>query len=299
MRRLPPLNALRAFEAAARHLSFSRAADELSVTPGAVSQQIKLLEDTIQLPLFVRGPRGLTLTEAGASALPSLSDGFDRLEAGARLMTERGGPRRVTVSAAPSFASKWLVPRLDRFTAEHPDVDVYVHADMGLVDFASGEADIAVRFGPGGYDGLEATMLMAERIVPVCAPGLITGEPPLAVLADLAHHTLLHDDARTEDGPSWPMWLRAAGADVDGTRGPRFNQSSLAIEAAVAGKGVALAKSALAEADLVAARLTVPFDLSTPTDFSYWIVHPEPKAALPEVAAFKAWLLSEAGGPEV
>ena len=301
MRRLPPLNALRAFEAAARHLSFSKAADELSVTPGAVSQQIKLLEEFVQLPLFVRSPRGLTLTEAGASALPSLSDGFDRLEAGARLMTERGGPRRVTVSAAPSFASKWLVPRLDRFTADHPDVDIYVHADMGLVDFASGEADIAVRFGPGGYEGLSETLLMAERIVPVCAPGLITGDPPLKTLGDLARHTLLHDDSRAEDGPSWPMWLRAAGAPspqeggIDGTRGPRFNQSSLAIEAAVAGKGVALAKSALAEADLVAARLTVPFDLSTPTDFSYWIVHPEPKAALPEVAAFKAWLLEEAG----
>ena len=295
MRRLPPLNALRAFEAAARHLSFSKAADELSVTPGAVSQQIKLLEEFVQLPLFVRGPRGLTLTEAGGAALPSLSDGFDRLEAGARLMTERGGPRRVTVSAAPSFASKWLVPRLDRFTGANPDIDVYVHADMDLVDFAGGEADIAVRFGPGGYEGLSATLLMAERIVPVCAPGLITGDPPLKTLADLANHTLLHDDARTEDGPSWPMWLRAAGADLDGQRGPRFNQSSLAIEAAVAGKGVALAKSALAEADLVAARLTVPFDLSTPTDFSYWIVHPEPKAALPEVAAFKAWLLAEAG----
>ena len=295
MRRLPPLNALRAFEAAARHLSFSKAADELSVTPGAVSQQIKLLEEFVGLPLFVRSPRGLTLTEAGAAALPSLSDGFDRLEAGARLMTERGGPRRVTVSAAPSFASKWLVPRLDRFTAQNPDVDVYVHADMGLVDFASGEADIAVRFGPGGYEGLDATLLMAERIVPVCAPGLITGDPPLKTLTDLAHHTLLHDDANAEDGPSWPMWLRAAGADFDGVRGPRFNQSSLAIEAAVAGKGVALAKSALAEADLVAARLTVPFDLTTPTDFSYWVVHPEPKAALPEVAAFKAWLLAEAG----
>ena len=296
MRRLPPLNALRAFEAAGRHLSFAKAADELAVTPGAVSQQIKLLEEFVGLPLFVRGPRGLTLTEAGAAALPSLSDGFDRLEAGARLMTERGGPRRVTVSAAPSFASKWLVPRLDRFTGANPDIDVYVHADMDLVDFASGEADLAVRFGPGGYEGLSATLLMAERIVPVCAPALVTGDPPLRTLADLAHHTLLHDDARTEDGPSWAMWLRAAGAgNVDAARGPRFNQSSLAIEAAVAGKGVALAKAALAEADLVAARLTIPFDYATPTEFSYWVVHPEPKAALPEVAAFKSWLLAEAG----
>ena len=294
MRRLPPLNALRAFEAAGRHLSFSRAADELNVTPGAVSQQIKLLEDTVGAPLFVRDPRGLQLTEAGGAALPSLSDGFDRLAAAARLMTERTGPRRVTVSAAPSFASKWLVPRLDRFQAEHPDTDVYVHADMALADFASGEADLAVRYGQGAYDGLESVRLMAERIVPVCAPGLITGDPPLKAPADLARHTLLHDEGQGEDAPSWPMWLRAAGVAADGTRGPRFNQSSLAIEAAVAGKGVALAKSALAEADLVAARLVIPFDLATPTDFAYWVVHPAAKAALPEVAAFKAWLLAEA-----
>jgi LysR family glycine cleavage system transcriptional activator len=224
-----------------------------------------------------------------------LRDGFDRLAAAARLMTERGGPRRVTVSAAPSFASKWLVPRLDRFQAGNPDVDVYVHADMALADFAAGEADLAVRFGPGGYEGLVSTLLMAERIVPVCAPALLTGEPALRVPSDLARHTLLHDDARDRDGPSWPMWLRAAGTEVDGSRGPRFNQSSLAIEAAVAGKGVALAKYALAEADLVAARLVIPFDLQTQAEFSYWIVHPEAKAALPEVAAFKAWLLEEAG----
>ena len=294
MRRLPPLNALRAFEAAARHLSFARAADELSVTPGAVSQQIKLLEDTVGTPLFVRDPRGLQLTEAGAAALPSLRDGFDRLAARTRLMTERGGPRRVVVSAAPSFASKWLVPRLDGFQAAHPDIDVYVHADMQLVDFASGEADLAIRFGRGEYEDLETQLLMAERIVPVCAPSLLRGDPPLKAPADLARHTLLHDDGRTEDGPSWAMWLAAAGAQgVEGTRGPRFNQSSMAIEAAVAGKGVALAKYALAEADLIAARLVIPFDLTTPTEFSYWIVHPEAKAALPEVAAFKGWLLSQ------
>ncbi|WP_031550550.1 transcriptional regulator GcvA [Parvularcula oceani] len=297
MRRLPPLNALRAFEAAARHLSFARAADELAVTPGAVSQQIKALEETVGVALFRRDPRGLELTEAGSAAFPSLRDGFDRLAAGARLMTERGGPRRVTVSAAPSFASKWLVPRLDGFQSSHPDIDVYVHADMQLVDFSSGEADIAIRFGRGEYENLDATLLMAERIVPVCAPALLRGDPPLKTPSDLARHTLLHDDSRTEDGPSWAMWLKAAGTDIDGARGPRFNQSSLAIEAAVAGKGVALAKYALAEADLVAARLVIPFDFTTPTDFSYWVVHPSAKAALPEVAAFKSWLLEQVTPP--
>ncbi|WOI53136.1 transcriptional regulator GcvA [Parvularcula sp. LCG005] len=298
MRRLPPLNALRAFESAARHLSFTKAADELSVTPGAISQQVKLLEETVGVPLFRRDPKGLSLTDAGISSLPSLRDGFDRLAAAARLMTMERGSGRLALSVAPSFASKWLVPRLDAFQELHPDIDVYVHADMEVVDFSVDDVDLAIRYGRGNYDGLTNTLLMRERIVPVCAPSLLTGDKPLRQVDDLASHTLLHDDGNDHEIATWSMWLRAAGSEVNGTRGPRFNQSSLVIEAAVAGRGVALAKYALAVADLEAARLVIPFNLTTPTDFSYWLVHPEAKAALPEVKAFIAWLKAEASAHE-
>lgn len=296
MRRLPPLNALRAFEAAARHLSFTRAADELSVTPGAISQQVKLLEDTVGVGLFRRDPKGLSLTEAGQAALPCMRDGFDRLAAATRLMTQERNSGRLAVSVAPSFASKWLVPRLDQFNSLHPDIDVYVHADMDVVDFALDDVDVAIRYGRGDYPGLTAELLMKERIVPVCAPSLLTGDKPLHQLDDLAGHTLLHDGGHDNEIATWAMWLRAAGSDLDGTRGPRFNQSSLVIEAAVAGRGVALAKYALALADLEAARLVIPFEITTPTDFAYWLVHPPAKASLPEVKAFKAWVATEAAG---
>lgn len=295
MRRLPPLNALRAFESAARHLSFTKAADELAVTPGAISQQVKLLEETVGVPLFRRDPKGLSLTEAGLSSLPSLRDGFDRLSAAARLMTLERGSGRLAVSVAPSFASKWLVPRLDAFQALHPDIDVYVHADMDVVDFSVDDVDLAIRYGRGNYGDLVTERLLNEKIVPVCAPSLLTGDKPLKDVNDLAGHTLLHDGGNDHEIATWSMWLRAAKADgVDGTRGPRFNQSSLVIEAAVAGRGVALAKYALALADLEAARLVIPFDLTTPTDFAYWLVHPAAKAALPEVKAFKEWVLDVA-----
>lgn len=298
MRKLPPLNALRAFEAAGRHLSFSRAADELAVTPGAISQQMRILEDWLGAPLFRRDPKGLSLTEAGQAALPHMREGFDRLAAGVRLMKTSDGPCRVTVSVAPSFASKWLVPRLDRFQEKHPQLDVYVHADMNLIDFADDDVDVAIRFGPGGYDGLISERLMSETIVPVCAPGLINGEPPLKQPDDLKNQTLIHDDSNRDGVATWAMWLRAAGVDCDGNRGPRFNQSSLVLEAAVAGKGVALARYALAVADLEAARLVIPFNYETPTDFAYWVVYPEAKAALPEVASFIEWLKAEARGAD-
>lgn len=294
MRKLPPLNALRAFEAAGRHLSFSRAADELAVTPGAISQQMRILEEWLGTPLFKRDPKGITLTEAGHAALPHMREGFDHLLTGTRLMKAGSGPARITVSVPPSFASKWLVPRLDVFQEREPDVDVYVHADMDVVDFAMADVDVAIRFGQGGYEGLVSERLMSESIVPVCAPSVATGAVPLKEPHDLLRHTLIHDD--TDGVPTWSMWLRAAGVACEnaGLRGPRFNQSSLVIEAAVAGKGVALAKYALAVADLEAARLVIPFSHETPTEFSYWLVYPEAKAALPEVRAFKAWLLSEA-----
>lgn len=297
MRRLPPLNSLRVFESAARHLSFTKAAEELHVTPGAVSQQIKALEDFIGTPVFRRHKRTLLLTDEAQAGLPVLRDGFEKLAEATRLIAARADSGKLTVSVAPSLAAKWLVPRLDRFHTRFPDVDVWVSADMDVVDFSVDDVDVAIRYGPGGYGNLEVEHLMAESIVPVCSPGLMIGAHPLKSPHDLAHHTLLHDGSPDQDEscPTWPMWLKAAGVTgVDGSRGPKFNQSSLVIEAAVAGKGVALAKSQLALADLEAARLVIPFDMTTPSAFAYYIVHPQSRSASPAVNAFKAWLHEEA-----
>jgi LysR family glycine cleavage system transcriptional activator len=295
-RRLPPLNALRAFEAAARHMNFSRAADELSVTPGAVSQQIQNLEDYIGASLFKRTSKGLLLTDAAQTALPALREAFDRLAEAASLLSAAEEGRRLTVSVAPSFAAKWLVPRLGRFEAAHPDVDVWLSAGLELVDFAAGEVDLAIRYGRGVYPGLEVRRLLGETVTPVASPALLA-ETPLNGLSDLANHVLLHDGSPDADDscPDWSMWLAARGVKgVDGARGPRFNQSSLVIEAAVNGRGVALAKQTLAQADLDAGRLVAPFDIATAVDFAYYIVHPKAKGRLAQVKAFVAWLLDEA-----
>ena len=299
-RRLPPLNALRAFEAAARHMNFSRAADELSVTPGAVSQQIQNLEDYIGAALFKRTPKGLLLTDGAQTALPALREAFDRLAEAASLLTAAEDGRRLTVSAAPSFAAKWLVPRLGRFEAAHPEVDVWLSAGLELVDFTSGEVDLAIRYGTGRYPGLEVSRLLGETVSPVVSPRLLE-EVPLHDLADLSRHVLLHDGSPDADDscPDWSMWLAARGVKgVDGARGPRFNQSSLVIEAAVNGRGVALAKQTLAQADLDAGRLAIPFDIATAVDFAYYIVHPKAKGRLSQVKAFVAWLLAEAEAHE-
>ena len=294
-RRLPPLNALRAFEAAARHLNFSRAADELSVTPGAVSQQIQNLEDYVGAALFKRTPRGLLLTDAAQTALPALREAFDRLAEAASLLTAAVDGRRLTLTAPPSFAAKWLVPRLGRFESAHPQVDVWLSADMDLVDFASGDVDLGVRYGAGAYPGLDTQRLMQETVIPVVSPELHAAHP-LNAPADLAGHVLLHDGSPDADEscPDWQMWLAARGVKgVDGARGPRFNQSSLVIEAALAGRGVALAKRALAQDDLDAGRLVAPLAIATSVDFAYYIVHPRAKARLPQVKAFVAWILAE------
>ncbi|MDR3512305.1 MAG: transcriptional regulator GcvA [Caulobacteraceae bacterium] len=299
-RRLPPLNALRAFEAAARHLNFSRAADELSVTPGAVSQQIQNLEDYVGVALFKRTPKGLLLTDPAQIALPALREAFDRLADAASMLTAAVDGRRLTVSVAPSFAAKWLVPRLGHFEASHPQVDVWVSAGMELADFASGEIDLAIRYGAGRYPGLEVVRLMPETVIPVVSPELLDRQP-LNELTDLASQVLLHDGSPDADDscPDWTMWLAARGVKgVDGSRGPRFNQSSLVIEAAVGGRGVALAKRALAQADLDAGRLVSPFDITTAVDFAYYAVYPKAKGRLPQVKAFVGWLAAEAEAHE-
>ena len=298
MKNLPPLNALKVFEAAARHLSFTKAADELHVTPGAVSQQIKALEDYIGGRLFRRTKRALLLTDSAQASLPILREAFDKLQEASRILTARGDSKRLTVSVAPSLAAKWLVPRLDRFHERMPEVEVWISADMEVVDFAVDDIDLAIRYGGGRYPGLETELLMEESILPVCSPRLLQGAHPLRSPHDLAFHPLLHDGSPDQDdmaNTSWAMWLKAAGVgDIDAKRGAKFNQSSLVIEAAVAGKGVALAKQTIALADLEAGRLVAPFDLTTPSNFSYYLVHPASKSRNAAVKAFKKWLHEEA-----
>jgi LysR family glycine cleavage system transcriptional activator len=297
--RLPPLIALRVFEAAARRLSFRQAAEELFVTPGAVSQQIRLLEEHVGTALFHREGRRVALTEAGQAALPALRAGFANLTEAARLMRQPQRRSRVTVSVAPSFAAKWLLPRLEGFTEAHPEIDVWVSADMAPIDFATADVDMAVRYGSGRYESLHAEKLLEEAVLPVCSPALMEAAP-IRTPADLAHHTLLHDSSNDQDAscPDWPMWLKAQGVSgVDPARGPRFNQSSLVIEAAAAGRGVALAKRAIAEADLAAGRLIAPFAAATaPIAFAYYIVWPRSRDFGHAQTIFIDWLRGQAAG---
>jgi LysR family glycine cleavage system transcriptional activator len=270
------------------------------VTPGAVSQQIQNLEDYVGVALFKRTPKGLLLTDPAQIALPALREAFDRLADAASMLTAAVDGRRLTVSVAPSFAAKWLVPRLGRFETLHPQVDVWVSAGMELVDFNSGEIDLAVRYGSGRYPGLEVIRLMQETVVPVVNPELLERQP-LVEPHDLAGHVLLHDGSPDADDscPDWTMWLAARGVKgVDGSRGPRFNQSSLVIEAAIGGRGVALAKRALAQADLDAGRLVSPLQIATAVDFAYYAVYPKAKGRLPQVKAFVGWLSAEAEAHE-
>jgi len=296
--RLPPLSALRVFEAAARRLNFRQAAEELYVTPGAVSQQIRLLEEHVGVQLFVREGRGVALTEAGKAALPALRLGFEKLAEAARLMRQPQRKHRVTVSAAPSFAAKWLVPRLERFSAVAPEVEVWLAADMALTDFAASDVDLAIRYGPGEYRGLLSELLLAETVLPVCAASLLEAAP-IRTVPDLLNHVLLHDVSAGEDdgAPDWAAWLKAHGVDAGSVaaKGPRFNQSSLVIEAALGGRGVALAKRALAEADLQSGRLAAPLGGGAEAlAFGYYLVWPSGRHFTPAQTAFVDWLRAEA-----
>jgi LysR family glycine cleavage system transcriptional activator len=294
----PPLNSLRAFEAAARHLSFTKAAEELHVTPAAISHQIKGLEEQLGVPLFRRLTRALRLTEAGQAALPAVRDGFDKLAEAVDLMRAHEESGVVTVSTEPSFAAKWLVPRLDRFRAAHPEFEVRLDATDRLADFQRDNVDLAIRYGSGDYPSVEVEKLLSEEIFPVCSPKLLDGPHPLRRPEDLRHHTLIHLDWDLEDvgAPTWRMWLLAAGVtDIDFTRGPVFSMNSLALQAAIEGQGVALTSSVLVADDLSAGRLVMPFDVSVcdPLDFAYYVVVPKRSAKLPKVAAFRDWLLDE------
>lgn len=300
-RRIAPLNALRAFEAAARHLSFTRAAAELNVTPAAISHQIKALEAYYGVPLFRRLTRALLLSDEGQAALPRLRDGFDLLAEACAILEADRDSGLLTVSAAPSLAAKWLVTRLDRFRTLQPDIDIRLDATDRLTDFARDGVDIAIRYGGGSYPGLSARQLFATRVQPVCSPRFLEKFPVLRSPRDLAGQTLLHIDWTTEDDtwPNWKMWLLAAGVSgVDPTRGPRFSDVAMAAQSAVEGHGIALVSDVLAADDLVAGRLVRPFDLSVPAEFAYYLVYPPEKSEIPKVRLFCDWLCAEADATE-
>jgi len=302
--RLPPLNALRAFEAAARRLSFTKAADELNVTPGAISQHIRQLEEYAGTPLFRRTGRSVLLTDAARASLPLVREAFDQITEAGRIMQAPARKGRVMVSSAPSFAAKWLAPRLERFHSNYPAIEAWVSADSGLTDFSVADADFAIRYGAGAYDGLKSEKLLDETVLPICSPAMMEGPDAIRKPEDLARLTLIHDVSPEVDPscPDWTSWLQARGVSdlVDGTRGPRFNQSALAIEAAATGRGVVLAKRAIAAADIAAGRLIAPFaDGSISVDYGYWLVWPRGRHLSEDVRAFIKWVKTEAAASEI
>ena len=289
-RRLPPLNSLRAFESAARLLSFTRAADELAVTQSAVSHQVKTLEDWAGLPLFRRDGRAVALTEAAQKFLPAVTQARDQLAlAGRKLQAVDPGQGWLTVAVMPSFAGKWLVPRLSGFRAKHPNIDVWLATFEAQSGALGPDVDMAIRYGREEWPGLTTIKFLSEELFPVCAPSVAA---QLKDPADLVRTTLLHDELRED----WTMWLRAAGVTtVDATRGPGFDDSGLLIQAAIEGLGVALGRSVLVKGDLNAGRLVRPFATSLPGGSSYALVYPPELANAPKVKAFREWLLAEAG----
>ncbi len=300
MQRLPGLPAFRTFEAAAKNLSFSRAAATLGVTPAAVSSQIRALEDQLGVKLFERTSRQVALTGAGQILLGGVSEAFATLTRTVQqLVAADGHTLRVTCSA--SFAAKWLLPRLERFRAAHPSVDVVIDASDVVVDLSTSGAAVAIRFGRGVWPGTQADRMFEEFVFPVCSPSLLTGAHPLRVPGDLRHHNLIHLEwqASGDTWPDWRNWLLAAGVtDVDALHGVRMTSFALASQAAIAGYGVALGNTSLVGDDLASGRLVRPFALSLKVapDFAYYVVAPVALADRPLVAAFRTWALAEARG---
>jgi LysR family transcriptional regulator, glycine cleavage system transcriptional activator len=298
--RFPGLPALRLFEASARHLSFSEAAREAGLTPAAVSAQMRVLEGQLGATLFHRTSRSMRLTREGVMLVGAVAEALLVLDEAAGRVATQTGARSLTITTTPSFAAKWLVPRLQRFRALCPDVDVRIDVSDHVVDISRGEADIAIRFGHGAYPGAEAHQLFGEAVFPVCAPALLAGSPPLEKPRDLRRHTLIHLDwqAQGDAWPDWRMWLLAAGVDgVDPTRGLHFTQTSLALQAALDGHGVALGNTSLVGDDLAAGRLAKPFDVAVqvaPT-FAYYLVIPRRGVDRPLNHAFRDWMLAEIG----
>jgi LysR family glycine cleavage system transcriptional activator len=288
---LPSLNGLRAFEAAARHLSFTRAAAELNVTQTAISHQIRRLEEQLGMRLFVRKNRALMLTREAQAYLPAVRAAFEDLRQATERLRRRDREGLLTVSTTPSLAAKWLVTRVAAFQEANPGIEVRISASTHLVDFRREEVDMAIRYGHGHWPGLRADWLMTEDIFPVCSPARRTGAKRLRRPEDLAHHTLLHSMASRED---WQLWLTAAGlpAELAKRRGMSFDQSYMAIQAAIDGHGVALGRTPFVEADIAAGRLVVPFDVLLPASAAFYVVAPSETADQPKIARFRDWLFA-------
>ena len=305
------MNSLKAFESAARHMSLKRAAQELSVTPAAVSHQVKGLEDYLGVKLFRRLNRTLELTPAARAALPKLSEGFDIWAQAVSVMRPQPDTKQLTVSAAPTLATRWLMPRLHRFFTAHPGIDVRVSARVRLAKQAGPdkggelatienwleESDVAILYGHGDYPGYRVDKLVALTLAPICSPRLMSVEHALKQPADLSHYALLHDDTGTlyDDAAFWDVWLKAAGVTgIDSNRGSHFSHPLFALEAARDGLGIVATFPVFAHSELLAGSLVKPFDLEVPLESAYYLVCREDVASRPAVALFREWLLSDA-----
>lgn len=289
-KRIPPLNSLKAFEAAARHLSFTKAADELFVTQAAVSHQIKALEDYLSMKLFIRRNRTLLLTEEGQAYFLELKDIFKNLQEATERLLARGNKGAITVATPPSFASQWLVPRINRFSQAFPDIDVRIKAVDADEGFLSDDVDVAIYYGRGRWSGVQAYKLHNEYFTPLCSPMLFQGSKPLSSLADLRHHVLLHDSSRS----AWKNWLKEVGVvGVNVNQGPVFSHSMLVLQAAALGQGIALGNTIFARPELDAGRLVAPFDERVESREAFYLVCDEAQGELGKIAAFRGWILAQ------
>ncbi|MCL4108039.1 UNVERIFIED_CONTAM: hypothetical protein GTU68_017067 [Idotea baltica] len=299
MRRLPPLNSIRAFEATARHLSFSKAADELNVTPGAVSQQVKVLENYLNLKLFKRKNRLILLTDDAQICLPLLSEGLDKLSQGIEAIREQNNDKPLTITAPPALTSYWLLPRLTNFQKQFPEIDVRLDANNELADLVNDDIDVGIRFGTGEYSGLDADFLFSQSVIPVCSPQLLQGEHKIQTPEDLKNFTLLHaqgDFYMTDNTHiDWDMWFATVGAKGGNTtHGLHFSQHNFLVDAAIRGQGVALVGDVTISDELETGQLVKIFDnTDIPLNFSFFLVYSNTKAKLSRIKIFRQWLLDE------
>jgi LysR family glycine cleavage system transcriptional activator len=294
------LNALRAFEAVARHLSYVAAAEELHVTPAAIGQLIRGLEETLDVELFQRAPSGpsrLILTDVARSVTPELQAGFDLLSTAVERLKASKARITFTVTVPPAFADKWLLRRVERFQNQHPYYDLRIDTNGRLVDFTAERIDVGIRYGAGHWPDLVATFLLRDEFFPVCSPTLVTGEHPLREPEDLKFHSLIHDMSMRAAAvfPTWRSWLQKAGHRdiVDCDRGLQINDSAAAIQTAISGNGVALGRTSLVERDLAEGRLVRPFGDAQGCELAYYLIHKKDSGSAPAVVAFKEWLISE------
>lgn len=289
--RLPSLNGLRAFEAAARHLSFTLAADELHVTQTAISHQIKRLEQELGIRLFVRQNRALALTAQAQAYLPGVRAAFNDLRLATDRLLRRDDDHVLTISTLASLAAKWLLPRMSAFQIAHPGIDVRITTSAALVDFRDGSVDAAIRYGRGQWPGLRADWLMADEMFPVCSPTLLQGAYPLTSSENLVHYTLLHTSGSYDD--DWRLWLTAAGLPVDLSqlRSISYDLMFMTLQAAIEGQGVAMGRTTYVQDDIAAGRLVVPFQIKLPEESGFYLVAPTAQREKQKLATFREWLL--------